>query len=93
MRGLCSEFAVALKKFLNGGTISKAGLMHTYLTYQGYNCDIRGCFTKETYKFMTPNEYYRPTNRSELTHINKLLDHERVAYIVRELRKANGRLR
>ena len=87
--GVCSEVAVALKKYLGGGTISKAGLMHTYLSYKGYCCDIRGCYTVSEYPMIAPAFSYTPATPKEIAHINSLLEHHTVAHIVKGLKKAS----
>ena len=86
--GLCSEVAKALQKYLHGGKIIKKGLMHTALYYNGYYCDIRGCFTKRQFNVVAPSMYTRPANVNELNHINQLLDEDMVDYIVHGLKKA-----
>jgi len=86
--GVCSEVAVALKRFTGGGKISKAGLMHTFFTYNGYYCDIRGCFAPNKYRSIVPAPYYRPAEPKEIAHINNLLEHDTVAYILAGLRQA-----
>ena len=87
--GVCSEVAVALKRFLKGGTISKAGLMHTYFSYKGHYCDIRGCFTKSQYTMIVPAMSYTPVTPKEIAHINSLLEHDTVAHILKGLKKAS----
>lgn len=87
--GVCSEVAVALKKFLQRGTVSKAGLMHTYLDYKNHCCDIRGCFTKSKYTMVVPSMSYSPATPKEIAHINKLLEHNTVAHICKGLKKAS----
>jgi len=91
--GICSEFAVALKKFLGAGTIYKAGLMHTFLEHNGYYCDIRGCFTPARYKTIAPAQYYRPATSKEIAHINSLLEHDTVAHIITGLKQAQKEVR
>ena len=86
--GLCSEFAVALKKFLGGGVIYKAGLMHTLLYYKGHYCDIRGCFDKKTYAVRVPATSLTPATKKEIAHIYKLLDYNKTNQIVKGLKKA-----
>ena len=86
--GICSEFAVALKRFLKGGTIYKAGLMHTFLEYKGYYCDIRGCFAPSKYKTIVPATSYTSATSKEIAHINSLLEHDTVAHILKGLKQA-----
>jgi len=88
--GKCSEVAVALQRFLKGGTIVKRGLMHTALKYNGYYCDIRGCFQEMEYKTKVPGEYLRPATQKEIAHINSLLEHDTVAHIIKGLKKVLG---
>ena len=66
--GNCSEFAVALKKFLGAGTISKEGLWHSSLYYKNHYCDIYGC-KKTSYGI-----YNRPGTKSENKHIKHYLE-------------------
>lgn len=87
--GVCSEVAVALKRFLQGGTICKAGLMHTYLDYKNHCCDIRGCFPKSRYPLIVPSGSYLPATTEEIAHINKLLEHDTVAHICKGFKKAS----
>jgi len=86
--GLCSEFAVALKRFLKGGVIVKRGLMHTAFKYGNYYCDIRGCMTEGDFKARVPGVYLRPATKEEIAHINSLLDEEIVRYIIKGLKEA-----
>ena len=86
--GLCSEFAVALKRFLKGGTISKAGLTHTYLKWKNHYCDITGCLNKEEFQFRNPSTSLSPATKAEIAHINKLLEHKEVDRIYEGLKKA-----
>lgn len=88
--GVCSEVAVALKKFLGGGTIVKRGLMHTALKYNGHYCDIRGCMIEPEFRSRVPAEYLRPATPKEIQHINNLLERHTVNYIVKGLKKARG---
>ena len=91
--GTCSEFATALKKFLNGGTITKAGLCHTTLQYKSHYCDIYGCKTQSY------GEYTRPAKPSEKAHINHYLEDGKngklntVQQILSGLRKAQKEVR
>jgi len=80
--GTCSEFAVALKRFLGGGTISKEGLMHTSLYYNKHYCDIYGC------KKQPHGIYNRPAKSSEMKHIKHYLELHTVQKILKGLRKA-----
>jgi len=86
--GTCSEFAVALRKFLKGGTITKVGLTHTTLQYDGHYCDIYGC------KKQTHGVYTHPATPEEMKHINYYLEDGRpgkrntVGQILRGLKKA-----
>jgi len=86
--GICSEVAVALKRFLGAGTIVKRGLLHTALEYKGYYCDIRGCKTEREFKATVPGEYLRPATQKEIQHINNLLQRDKVRYIVGGLKRA-----
>jgi len=88
--GVCSEVAVALKKFLGEGTIVKRGLMHTALKYKDYYCDIRGCMTPQQFKTRVPGEYLRPATPKEIQHINSLLEHHTVKKILNGLKKFSG---
>jgi len=90
--GICSEFAKGLQKYLRGGKIIKKGLMHTALYYNGYYCDIRGCFTKRQFNVIAPSMYTRQANVREINHINELLDEDLVEYIVHGLKKAERQL-
>lgn len=91
--GLCSEFAIALKRFLGSGTIVKRGILHTGLKYKGYYCEVRGCMTERQFKNTVPGEYLRPANAKEITHIYSLLKNHRVNDIVKGLRKAEKEVR
>ena len=90
--GLCSEFAVALKRYLHGGTIYKHGLWHTVLYYKGKYCDIHGCQTSSQLMTNMPigitKSNLRAAKPSEIAHINKLLDHTEVSRMVAGLKKA-----
>jgi len=86
--GICSEFAVALRRSLKAGTIYKAGLMHTFLEYNGYYCDIRGCYPPGRYKALVPSPSYTPAKKSEIQHINNLLERDTVQHIVDGLKQA-----
>jgi len=92
--GLCSEFAVALKKYVHGGTIYKHGLWHTVLYYNGKYCDIHGCQTVSQLMRNMPigmtKANLRAAKPSEIAHINKLLDNNEVARMVAGLKKASG---
>jgi len=88
--GKCSEVAVALQRFLKGGTIIKRGLMHSALKYKGYYCDIRGCYSEMEYKTKVPGEYLRPATAKEIKHINNLLERDTVSNIVKGLKKYSG---
>ena len=91
--GLCSEFAVALKKFLRGGTIYKHGLWHTVLYYNGKYCDIHGCQSSSQLMRNMPigmtKANLRAANPTEIAHINKLLDNKEVARMIDGLKKAS----
>jgi len=91
--GVCSEVAVALKRFLGAGTIYKAGLMHTFLEYQGYYCDIRGCYSPRAYPTIAPSPSYLPATPKEIAHINSLLEHDTVAHIIAGLKQAQKEVR
>ena len=91
--GVCSEVAVSLKKFLKAGVIVKSGLMHTAYKYGNYYCDIRGCFTEREFKTVAPGIYLRPATKKEIAHINKLLEHHTVAYILNGLKQAQKEVR
>ena len=86
--GLCSEFAIALKRFLNSGTIYKAGHMHTCLKYKDHYCDIRGCYPKSKYRSVAPSLSLLPATKSEIQHINNLLEKDTVKKILSGLKKA-----
>ena len=86
--GLCSEFAIALQRYLNSGQLYKAGLMHTFLKYKSSYCDIRGCFTPSEYTFKVPSPSYTPATKSEIQHIKSLLDEKEVSHIIKGLKKA-----
>lgn len=92
--GLCSEFAVALKRYLHGGTIYKQGLWHTILYYNGKYCDINGCQSSSQLMSSSPigltKANLRAATPKELSHINNLLDHREVARIIKGLKKAGG---
>jgi len=92
-RGVCSEFAIALKRYLNAGTIYKASLMHTFLKYKDHYCDIRGCYTPSEYKTIVPSLSYTPATKSELDHINSLLEHHTVNHIIKGLKKAEQEIK
>ena len=91
--GTCSEFAVALRKFLKGGTVAKDGLMHTVLQYDGHYCDIYGC------KTYTSGEYIHPATPKEMKHINFYLEDGRpgkrdtVNIVLRGLKRAEKEVR
>ena len=91
--GLCSEFAVALKRFLKSGTIYKAGLMHTALKWKNYYCDITGCLNKDRFQFRNPSTSLSPATKEEITHINNLLDHKEVDRIHKTLTKISRRVK
>jgi len=86
--GLCSEFAVALQKFLNAGTICKAGILHTCLYYKNHYCDIRGCYLRSHYRTVVPSFSLSPATDAEIKHIEKLLDTNTVKQIVSGLKQA-----
>jgi hypothetical protein len=86
--GICSEFAIALRRFLKAGTVYKAGLMHTFLEHKGYYCDIRGCFTPGRYKGIVAATSYTPATKKEIAHIQSLLEHDTVAHIIKGLKEA-----
>jgi len=86
--GVCSEFAMALRRFLKAGTVYKAGLMHTFLEYKGYYCDIRGCFPPGKYKMVASATSYTPATQKEIAHIQSLLEHDTVDHIIKGLKQA-----
>jgi len=86
--GLCSEFAVALKRFLGSGTIYKAGLMHTCLKYKDHYCDIRGCYPKSKYRSIVPSISLEPATNAEIHHIHNLLEKDTVTKIIKGLKQA-----
>lgn len=92
-RGVCSEFAVALKRYLNAGTIYKASIMHTFLKYKDHYCDIRGCYTPNEYQTVVPSLSYTPATKSELDHINNLLEQSTVTHIIKGLKKAEKEIK
>lgn len=92
-RGVCSEFAIALQRYLNAGTIYKASLMHTFLKYKDHYCDIRGCHPPSTYKTIVPSLSYKPATKSELQHINNLLEQPTVDHIIKGLKKAEKEIK
>ena len=92
--GLCSELAVALKRYLHGGTIYKHGLWHTVLYYKGKYCDINGCQSSSQLMHNSPigltKSNLRAATPSELAHIKKLLDNKVVSQIVSGLKGADN---
>jgi len=86
--GLCSEFAVALKRFLGAGEIYKAGLLHTCLKYKDHYCDIRGCYPRTTYRGIVPSVSLEPATNAEIAHIHKLLEKDSTKRILDGLRQA-----
>lgn len=81
--GKCSEFAVALKLFINGktgkkvtmkdlttgiGDIYKHGLFHVCLKYLGYYWDIRGCQTEREMLSNDPTALNKEGNRKAQIH-------------------------
>jgi len=91
--GNCSEFAVCLKRFVGGGTITKSGLAHTTLQYKNHYCDIYGC------KKQSFGEYTRPARPSENAHIQRYLENGKngklptTQKIMKGLRKAQQEVR
>lgn len=92
--GLCSEFAVALKRFLDGGELYKHGLFHVCLKYKGYYCDIRGCQTESQLLMDDPMALSKDANRKakpeEIRHLMGLLKKEQVKKIVEGLKQAKN---
>jgi hypothetical protein len=93
--GLCSEFAVALQRYLGGkGEITKHGLWHTVLKYNGMYCDIHGCMTENKLNFTMPiggvgvNESTRKARPDEVAHIYGLLNERMTKHIYDGLKKA-----
>ena len=87
--GYCSEFAVALQRFLKSGRTAKHGLWHTVLEYKKHYCDVRGCHTPSDMYVVSPTpEKTRPANDSEIKHIYSLLHEDIVQDIVNGLKKA-----
>jgi hypothetical protein len=93
--GMCSEFAVALQKYLGGkGEITKHGLFHTVLKYNGLYCDVRGCQTYEQLNFKMPiggvggRDTTRKATQKEIKHIYSLLNKRNVKYIYEGLKQA-----
>jgi len=90
--GYCSEFAVALDRFLNHrGTIGKAGLFHTIYIYKGYFWDIHGKMTRNQLSLKMPitgTSIVQPANQKELDHIYSLLNTQVVNHILRGLKKS-----
>lgn len=86
--GLCSEFAVALKLFLNNkkritmkelttgvGQLHKHGLFHVCLKYQNKYCDIRGCQTESKLLMNDPMAINKEGNRpADVSEIQHLYD-------------------
>ena len=84
--GLCSEFAVAVKLFLNKkkeismktltsgpGELYKHGLWHVCLFYNGKYCDIRGCHTERELLMLDPMAINQAGNRkAELDEVQHL---------------------
>jgi len=98
--GLCSEFAVALQRYLKGkGSITKHGLWHTVLKYKGYYCDVRGCMTYKQMNFNMPiggvggKDTTREAQPDEIKHIYKLLNKDKVDHIYKSLKKAEKEVR
>jgi len=90
--GFCSEFAVALDRFLNGaGQIGKQGWFHTIYIYKGNYCDVRGCMNENKLDFHNPigsqGQPY-PAAPHELQHINSLLNEGRVQRALAGLKRA-----
>jgi len=90
--GFCSEFAVALDKFLDKkGKIGKHGWFHTIYIYDGYYWDVRGKMTKKKLDFNMPigaTDEPRPANPDEIKHIYDLLNVQKVNYILKGLKEA-----
>jgi len=90
--GLCSEFAVALKRFLGGGELYKHGLFHVCLKYKGFYCDIRGCQTEGELLMDDPMALSKDANRKadqgEVKHLMDLLKEDRVKDIINGLKQA-----
>lgn len=93
--GLCSEFAVALKRFLSGGELYKHGLFHVCLKYKGYYCDIRGCQTESELLMDDPMALSKDANRKakpeEINHLMSLLKEKEVNKVVEGLKQIKNR--
>lgn len=94
--GKCSEFAVALDRFLNQkGDIGKHGWFHTIYIYGNYYWDIRGKMTKKQLDFNFPigsTSHPRPAYPDEIDHIYNLLDEEFTQKSVKGLQRAREEL-
>ena len=92
--GKCSEFAVALDRFLKGkGKIGKHGWFHTIYIYDGYLWDVRGKQTKHQLDFNMPigaTDEPRPARPDEIQHIMGLLNEPFTQHIVKELKERTG---
>jgi hypothetical protein len=94
--GLCSEFAVALKRFLGAGELYKHGLFHVCLKYKGYYCDIRGCQTESKLLMDDPIALSKDANRKakpeEVQHLMNLLQDDKVQNIIKGLNEAKNKI-
>jgi len=90
--GRCSEFAVALKKFVGSGTITKHGTWHTVLYWKNIYWDANGQHTLNNLKstnYISAAENPHPATKEEIDHINSLLNKYFVDHILAGLRKAS----
>lgn len=94
--GKCSEFAVALDRFLNRkGTIGKHGWFHTIYLYDNYYWDVRGKMTKKELDFNMPigaTSEPLPAKTEEIAHIYSLLNEEFTQKTVEGLKRAKEEL-
>ena len=90
--GLCSEFAVALKRYLHAGQLYKSGIMHTCLKYKDHYCDINGCFTYSKYRTISPSVSLSPATKYEIHHIYNLLDNQAVQSILKTLKQSSKQI-